>query len=63
MAVGKKQAEAAKDAAQYTKEQLLSSKQYARYQDLLGALLNSEESYSHKEVEENIEQFLKGQVN
>lgn len=47
----------------YSKEQLLSSKQYTEKQDLLQAILEDEKLYSKKEVEARIQQFMKGKVN
>ena len=46
----------------FSKEQLLSSKKYNNRVDLLNILLESDVKYSHKEVEQLVEKFMKGKV-
>lgn len=46
----------------FTKEQLLASKRFQTRRDLLNALLFSEKQYTIGEVEQSIEQYLKGKV-
>ena len=48
--------------ALYTKEQLLSSKKYYNRVDLLNVLLKDNVKYTHKEVEQLIDKFMKGKV-
>jgi hypothetical protein len=48
--------------ALYTKEQLLSSKKYHNRVDLLNVLLEDNVKYTHKEVEQLIDKFMKGEV-
>jgi hypothetical protein len=48
--------------ATFTKQQLISSKKYAEKKDLLNALLADDRSYSMPEVEEILNNFLKGKV-
>lgn len=47
----------------YKKEQILSSKQYVERKDLLEAILEDGKEYSKKEVEQQIQKFMKGKVN
>ena len=46
----------------FTKEQLLSSKKYHNRVDLLNVLLEDDVKYTHKEVEQLIDKFMKGKV-
>ncbi len=48
--------------ALHTKEQLLSSKKYYNRVDLLNVLLKDNVKYTHKEVEQLIDKFMKGKV-
>ena len=47
---------------EFTKEQLLSSKKYHNRVDLLNVLLEDDVKYTHKEVEQLIDKFMKGKV-
>lgn len=44
----------------FTKKQILKSRTYARYIDLLTALLNDNKSYSHAEIEQIIKNAYSG---
>lgn len=64
--MAKKQSEAkptAEQAASYTKQQFLASKQFSTMQkDMINALLKDGEKYTTGQVEQMIEQFLKTEV-
>ncbi|MFL8797994.1 hypothetical protein Q3228_18955 [Clostridioides difficile] len=44
----------------FTKEQIVNSKKYVNRKDLLNAILKENELYSFSEVEEIINNFMKG---
>lgn len=46
----------------FTKKQLIDSNKYKKRKDLLTSLLNDDEQYSIKEVDDLIEKFMKGKV-
>ena len=46
----------------YTIEQIIKSKKYNRYKDMLTAILKDSKQYDTKEVDEKIEEFLKRKV-
>lgn len=46
----------------FSKEQFLSSVQYANRRDLVDALLEKDKHYTKKEVDELINKFMKGKV-
>ena len=46
----------------FPKKQLLAAKQFRSRRDLINALLNEKEQYTIKEVEDKIENYLKGKV-
>ncbi len=46
----------------FTKEQLISSKKFSNNKDVLSALLEDDKEYSESEVNEIIENFMKGKV-
>ena len=46
----------------YNKEQLFSSKKFMNSKDVLSALLEDDKEYSESEVNEIIENFMKGKV-
>jgi len=46
----------------FIKVQILSSKKYRDKKDLINVLLNNEKSYSLDEVDDLIDQFMKGKV-
>lgn len=48
--------------ATFTLAQLLKAKKYTDKKDLLNALLNENEQYTIKQVDDIIEKFLKGKV-
>lgn len=52
-----------KQTSKFSKAQILSSKQYAERKDLLEAILEDGKEYSKKEVEQQIQKFMKGKVN
>lgn len=45
--------------SEYTKTELLASKRYAKYKDLLNALLADDKRYSIKEADRLINNYLK----
>ena len=47
----------------YTKEQIVKSKRFANYVDLLNATLKDDQRYTLEEVSEVIENYMKGKVN
>lgn len=49
-------------APTFSKAQLLQSKKYAQQKDLLNALLKADHDYTLQEVDNMIEDFLKGKV-
>lgn len=42
----------------FSKEQLVNSKTYRRYTDILAVILSEDEMYTHDDVKKLIEQFL-----
>jgi alpha-galactosidase/6-phospho-beta-glucosidase family protein len=67
MATKKKQNEQEQETAEvvtaapaFTKKQILKSRTYARYIDLLNALLNDNKSYSHADIEQIIKNAYSG---
>lgn len=46
----------------FSKEQLISSKKFMNNKDVLSALLEDDKKYSESEVNEIIENFMKGKV-
>ncbi|WP_413778132.1 hypothetical protein [Caproicibacterium sp. XB1] len=49
-------------AVAFTKEQLLAAKTYESRRDLLAALLQDGQSYTHEQVQSLLDNYLKGQV-
>lgn len=47
---------------EFTKEQIVNSKKYIKYRDLLNAILKNEEKYTLKDIDKKIEKFMKGKV-
>lgn len=50
-----------KDVA-YTKDQILASKKYSNRKDVLNVVLKNGKLYTLKQVDEQIEKFMKGKV-
>lgn len=50
------------DDNKYSKQQILKSKKYSDKQDLINALLKDDTQYSITEVDELINNFMKGVV-
>ncbi|WP_334302307.1 hypothetical protein [Clostridioides difficile] len=48
------------DSYKFTKEQIVNSKKYVNRKDLLNAILEENELYSFLEVEDRINNFMKG---
>nr|WP_271642925.1 hypothetical protein [Clostridioides difficile] len=48
------------DGYKFTKEQIVNSKKYVNRKDLLNAILKEDELYSFSEVEDRINNFMKG---
>lgn len=46
----------------YTKDQILSSKRFADRKDIVGVVLKDSVKYSIDEVEQHINEFMKGEV-
>lgn len=46
----------------YTVAEILKMKRYANRRDLLGALLDSEKAYTHKEIIEAITDYMGGEA-
>lgn len=46
----------------YTKRQFAEAKRYARYRDVVTALLDEEKMYTFAEVDKEIEAYRKGRV-
>lgn len=44
--------------ASYTKKELVASKKYRKYRDVLSVILDANKRYSLNEVDEKIENFL-----
>lgn len=51
-----------KQNTKFSKEQILSSKQYVARKDLLEAILEDGKAFSKQEIEQKIQQFMKGTV-
>lgn len=49
-------------AAEYTKAQILASARYVSRRDLLGVLLKDSDKYSLEQVNELVDEFMKGKV-
>ena len=60
--MAKKIEEAVLDEPVFSKEQLLNSKKYRDSADLISALLISGETYTFKQVDAEIEKFMKRKV-
>lgn len=52
--------EVVKQAISYTKEQIYKSKRYMNKKDIVTVMLKDNERYTFDQVDELIEQFLKG---
>lgn len=48
--------------AKFTKTQLVQSKKYRQYRDVLTVILSDDASYTHKEVKQALDKFLKTPV-
>lgn len=46
----------------FTKEQVINSKTYIRYKDLLNSVLDKNKEYTIQEIDDIINKFLKGKV-
>lgn len=49
--------------ASYSKQQLAASKRYANRQDIISVLLLDGETYTFDEVDQLMENYMKGKVN
>lgn len=56
-----KQVQEIKEAI-YNKKQIVNSKKYNKYRDLLMSVLENEKSYSSKEIDMKIKEFLERKV-
>ena len=57
-----KKEEAVLDEPVFTKEQLMNSKKYRDSADLIGAVLVSGQTYTFKQVDTEIEKFMKKEI-
>ena len=57
-----KKEEAVLDEPVFTKEQLLNSKKYRESADIVGAVLVSGQTYTFKQVDVEIDKFMKRKV-
>ncbi|MCI9978056.1 hypothetical protein JY742_18165 [Clostridioides difficile] len=48
------------DSYKFTKEQIVNSKKYVNRKDLLNAILEENELYSFSQVDDRINNFMKG---
>lgn len=55
-------AQAPEYTPEYTWEQLINAERYAGYTDLIGALLQEDQTYPIKEVDRLIQKYLKKEV-
>jgi len=46
----------------YKKEQLITFRKYSGKIDILGVILDADKSYSYKQVDDLIQEFLEGKV-
>lgn len=60
--VGEEEIKLVMDDNKYSKQQILKSKKYSDKQDLINALLKDDTQYSITEVDELINDFMKGAV-
>lgn len=47
----------------YTKKQIVNSKMFCNNKDLLNALLKENKTYTKEEINEIVENYMKGKVN
>ena len=59
---GVMQEDTKKTENRFSKEQLISSARFQERKDIVNALLNEEELYTIKDVEEKIKNYMKGEV-
>lgn len=50
------------EPVRFSVEQLLNSKMFREQRDLIHAILDPDETYTAKEAQEKIEEYLKGKV-
>ena len=60
--VGEEEIKLVMDDNKYSKQKILKSKKYSDKQDLINALLKDDTQYSISEVDELINNFMKGVV-
>ena len=60
--VGEEEIKLVMDDNKYSKQQILKSKKYSDKQDLINALLKDDTQYSITEVDELMNNFMKGVV-
>ncbi len=46
----------------FTKMQILESKKYRQYKDVLAVILSDEKTYTHEEIEQDLEYFLSAPI-
>lgn len=42
----------------YTKEQIINSKKYYQYRDVLAVVLSEDKTYTHDEIKQKLDAFL-----
>ena len=42
----------------YTKTQILQSKKYRQYKDILAVILSNNKNYTHEEIKQELDKFL-----
>lgn len=42
----------------YTKEQIVNSKTYRQYRDVLAVVLSEDKTYTHDEIKQKLDEFL-----
>ena len=57
-----KESSTAEKTAVFSKAQILQSKRYANRRDLLTAVLSEDITYTDKEIESKINEYMKGKV-
>ena len=51
-----------KNETLYTKQQIVNSKKYGKYKDLLMSILQENKNYSNKQIDIKIKEFLERKV-
>lgn len=46
----------------YTKTQILQSKKYRQYKDVLAVILSNNKNYTHEEIQRELDKFLSAPI-